>query len=385
MRNTKALKEQHTKIKDELDQMLDVCEMEERALTEEENSVYAEKEKELKSLENTIQKLEKREGTKSMSNVNTLSMEQREHEVKVINDFIRGIDSEEARAITTATQGKIIPTNISKEIIKKLEEVAPLFAMTRKLETSAGLTKVLKEAGIGKAGFVGEMTTLSKEDYQLDEVLLDQKRCGAAVEVSQHLINQADIDILGYSEDVLYRRLGYALDRTVVNGLVADNQFEGLVNAPSSCDVTINLSAEMNVLVDSFIDAVEDLHPEVQKDAVWVMNKETKKVLAKLKDKQGNYLMIRENNISTGKVQNTFLGLPIYINDAVGGKGYETTKAYLVDFNRALACSIKKDVEFFKIDSDTTNRMRGAVTLGLDMYTDVKIVCEDAIKVFKTA
>ena len=293
-------------------------------------------------------------------------------------------ENQEVRALTTTSRGNVVPTTIAPVVIKKLEEVAPLFNKIPMFNPdTTGSLEILRETNIGNAGFVGEMSGVEKKDFVLEKVKLEQRRCGSAVELSQHLINDSGIDIVGYATDILYRRLGYALDRTVVNGKIASNQFEGLVNAPETCDVEVGVKDVITYL--DFYNAYMSMHPELQAGAVWVMNRETFNKLALLTNPQtGLPLMLgQENNIVNGTPQYRLLGCEILINDAVGTEGADTTVAYLVNFQRAYAGRIIKDVEFFNISNDTSNRIKGATTLGIDMYTDAKIVDPQGIRVLK--
>ena len=63
----------------------------------------------------------------------------------------------------------------------------------------------------------------------------------------------------------------------------------------------------------------------------------------------------------------------------------EDVQAYLVNVEEAFGGIIKKDMELKHINADTKNALRGSVTMILDVYADVKIKNEQAIKVLKTA
>lgn len=395
--NIKALVEKRNAKKVELNQILETVEKEVRALSSEEDTKFSELENEIRDLDKTIEKLEARaketavevtevvaeakvqEGEKRDMNENVIL----EQEKRGISDFIRGKKTEEMRAISVSSHtGSLVPTHLSKEIIKKLEEVAPLFGMIPKLTPVSGVLEILRETNIGKGAFVGDLLNLDKGDFTMDKVKLEQRRCGSAIELSQMLINDAGIDLVGYATDVLYRRLGYALDRTIISGVVAQNQFEGLVNAPALCNKE---TATKDVLsIDDFMNVLNSMNPTRQAGAVWVMNRATFNKLALLKDGIGNYHLLRQLNVVTGQPEYRLLGCPIFINDEVGvnAEGLNTL-AYLVNFPEAYAGMIKKDVGFANISDDTQNRLKGQVTLLIDIYADVRIIQPEAIRVLK--
>lgn len=68
---------------------------------------------------------------------------------------------------------------------------APLFSMVQKLTPVNGFLEIMKEDNIGTAGFVGDMTDVAATDFTVKKVKLEQRRCGSAVELSQHLVNDA--------------------------------------------------------------------------------------------------------------------------------------------------------------------------------------------------
>lgn len=378
----KALVEKRDAKKAELKEMTDLAVNEVRGLTAEEDEKYSALEEEIRGLNATIEKLEKeeqadvvKEETQEIKETEErgISME-KDKELRGLDAFIRRADNKELREMNTTSQGGIIPTHLHSEIVEALEEVAPLFAMVPKLTPVAGNLEILREKDLGSAGFVGENADLDPTDFTFDKVKLEQRRCGSVIQLTQKLVNDSGIDIVQYSKDNLFRRLGYALDRAMVKGKVASEQFEGLVNAPESCKVESIASGV--VTIDDYMNTLNSLHPNYQAGAVWVMNRTEFNRVALMKDAVGNYYLTRD--VIDGKPQYRLFGAPIYINDAVAD-----VNAYLVNFAEAYAGMIKKETELKHINADTKNALRGSSTLVLDMYADVKIKNEDAIRVLK--
>lgn len=382
----KSLTEKKNSLIAEAEAMLEVAETEVRGLNDEENSAYEAKIKEIEDLDRTIAKMEERAKAESVEVVENRNdegekeeMNQEERELRALAAYMRGQDCEELRAMTTSTSGAVIPTHLSGEIIRKLEEVAPLFAMVPKLTPVSGTLEILKETSIDKAGFVGESSNLELKDFSMGKVKLEQRRCGSAVELSQHLINDSGIDIVGYTKEILYRRLGYALDRAIISGEKADS-FEGLNSAPEACKV--ETLANNAIAIEDFMNTLNAMHPTLQAGAVWVMSRELFNKVSLLKDGTGNFYLLRQLNVVTQKPEYKLLGCPIYISDAVEKDFSQGKKvAFLVNFNQALKGMVKKDAELKQISSDTANALKGTHTFTLDMYADVKIVDENAIKV----
>ena len=388
----KALVEKRNALLEEAKSILDKVELEVRALTNEENSEYDNKIAEINSIDLTIKKLEERAAEESVNEVIEAAVEEernmekldvKELEMRALDQLMRRRVGQELRDIKTGSNGEVIPTHLYPEVIEKLEEVAPLFNMVPKLTPEAGIIEIPRETGIGTAGFVGEMADLDVTDFTMDKVKLEQRRCGSAMEISQHIINDAGIDIVAYAKDILYRRLGYALDRTMVTGS-KETQFEGLANAPETCNV--NIGANGTIAIDDFINLLNAMHPTRQAGAVWVMSRELFNALSLLKDQSGNFYMLRQLNVVTGQPEYRLLNLPIYINDAVEADFAGSAKkvCYLVNFKEAYKGMIKKNMEIKQISGDTVQSLRGSHLLTLDIYADAKIVQPEAIRVLKT-
>lgn len=381
--------EKRNALNEQAKSMLDNAQAEVRSLTSEQETEFNNLVAQVQELDKEIEELEARSITDATAVVENnieergnQSMETKELELRALDQYIRRTEGEELRAMSTSTAGALVPTHLYEEVVEKLEEVAPIFAKVRKLTPVAGSLEILKETEIDKAGFVGEDADIDLKDFTLAKVKLEQRRAGSAVQLSQQLINDSGIDVVSYAKDVLYRRLGYALDRAMIKGTKVANQFEGLDSAPAACEVeTIGSTA---VAIDDFVNVLNKMHPTLQGGAVWIMSREVFNIVSLMKDGNGNFYLTRQSNIVDNAPQYRLLGLPILINDAVDKELVAGKKVvFLANIEEAYAGMIKKDVEFRHINGDTTNALRGSATLMLDMYADCVIKNEQAIRVLK--
>lgn len=394
MSKLKALIESKNKIAKEANAILDKSVEEVRALTEEENTDYEAKMAEVRSLEKTIELLEKRaeedaqveveerKEEQPMEEKREITLEEEQaNEIRAIEDFIKGKITDEVRAMSTSTNGGItIPTHLYNDIIKKLYEVAPLFAKARRFTPVSGVLEILKEGTLGNAAFVGEMENITATDFTFEKVKLEQRRCGSAIELSQQLVNDSGIDIVSYAKDTLIKRLGLMLDRNVVNGTKA-TQFEGLLSAPETCKVKAETAVPVN---DDYRDVVNSMPLELVGGAEWIMSRKEFNRVSKLKDALGHYYMVTD--VINGRPVYKYHGLPINITDAMPElNGTEDqVAAILVNMPEAYATMVKKGFEMKHITGDTTQALRGSHLLLLDIYADGKIINEQAIKLLVT-
>lgn len=312
----------------------------------------------------------KRETRKVEVNNMDKNMEQR----KALEGFIR---TKECRDLNTSNAGAVIPNSISEEIVEKLDETAPLFGRVRKLTPQSGKIEILKEKEIGQAGFFGEGEDLDISDFEFEKVKLEQRRAGTVIKMSQKLVNDSGIDIVDYANNLLVRRLAKTLDKAMILGTVEKEEFEGLVNAPVECEVA-PLGGEVGI--DDYMNCLNAMHPTLQDKAIWVVSRTEFNKLSLLKDAIGNYYLTRD--IIDGKPQYRLFGCEVCVSDDMAE--VEGVQAYLVNVEEAFGGIIKKDMELKHINADTQNALRGSVTMLLDIYADVKIKNEQAIRVLKS-
>ena len=118
----KALVEKRNKINAEAKALLDSVEVEKRGFAEGEEQRFLDLTAEVEKLDEEIRSLEKE---KEEDAVSVSENEERgnptmekEMEIRGLEQFIKGEVGEEARAMNTTSQGAIIPTHLSQEIIE---------------------------------------------------------------------------------------------------------------------------------------------------------------------------------------------------------------------------------------------------------------------------
>ncbi|MDN4492890.1 phage major capsid protein [Ureibacillus aquaedulcis] len=355
----------------------------------EKDELNMDKEKQLKELRATLEALE----TEQRAEAKALAVEVRtevpavdpkETETRTVEKFLRGdIYAPEVRAITTgATPGSAtIPTHLSNVIVEKLNEYAPLFARTKNFTPVNGFLEILREQAIGNAGFFGEMNTQSMtSDFTMDKVRLDQKRVGTAIELSQHLVNDSGIDVVNYAIGILSRRLGITLDDSILNGDKA-TQFEGVVLDANDKIEKVETEAVGAITIDDIFELYNTMHPEHQANAVFVMARSTFNEIAKLKDENGHYFLVRD--IATTGLTYSIFGRPVLINDNMPPFGAGLRSIVFANFGEGYATITKKGLNLKRISDDTTQALRGSQLLVLDAYMDGKILNPDAIKLLQ--
>ena len=371
----------------EYKQLINTAKSENRNLDSEETAQEKILEIEIRELNEEIEKLEKANKPKGVTN--TMNNFEFEQEKRALEQFIkREFNGEELRAITVSDPGQtgsalIIPTHLSNLIVEKLYERAPIFSRTRNFTPVNGYLEILKEGFHGTAAFVGEMAeNVTPSDFTMAKVKLDQKRVVSAIELSQHLINDSGIDVVDYAVKMLVKRIGQAIDTNVLRGQKDNGQFEGILTTAITDIDKVAAASGSAITLDELYDLYLSMNPEYLDGAVWVVSRKTFNMIAKLKDNDGKYFLV-PNVASTGTVYKLF-GQPVLIQEAMPDRkaGAGRTVVF-ANFGEGYATMTKKGLNLKHIDNDSKQALRGSALLVLDGYMDGKILNEDAIRCLK--
>ena len=143
--NLKALKEKRSKLLNELEAMIPENETEARTLTTEEIATFDEKHSEIKAIDETITRIEEVRA-KELGKEEEYKEEKNAEEVekRALENFFRGKDLiGEERALLASANTALMPLEISKTIIKKLEETCPVLEMAKRFSSKGTLRLIL--------------------------------------------------------------------------------------------------------------------------------------------------------------------------------------------------------------------------------------------------
>ncbi|MBW9317279.1 phage major capsid protein [Bacillus subtilis] len=373
--NLKALKEKRNALLDEADELLKNAEKEVRSLSADEKSKFDELTANVTDLNNQISELESRQkdGEKNEKTMEERKVDNKEKELRGIEQYLRRQDGEEVRALQTTSQGgAVIPENVEGTIVLKMEETSPVFARATKFPSVAGTLKIAKESLNSVAGFVGEGEDVSELQISFDEVKLAQKRVGAAISLSNQLINDAAVNIVDYSLNLLGRRVGKAVEKSILVG-GGGEEFSGIVNDAEVQKIPVSSA----VTIDNLMDLYNSIHPEFLASSSFIMQRGFFNQIAKMKDSMGHYYM--QNGVVNGKLTYTLFGAEVIVTDQLP----DGTPAIFGSVQDAYAVLVKKGFALQHVTGDTTQAIRGSQLLVLDGYMDGAVYNPQAISVLK--
>lgn len=343
------------------------------------------KEKTLKELRAQLEALEAQVEVPAAEVAEVRAEVEEVNELRGVEEFLKGnMYAEEVRALTTGSQSITVPTVLSNTIIEKLVEQAALFGRAKGFQPTSGTLEVLREKAIGGATFIGEQENAVVDNtLEFDKVVLEQRRAATAIELTQQLINDSGINIVDYAVGVMTKRLAREMDKSVLKGDKLAKQFEGiLTSAVAETVATVDFATATDAeLVDVLLDATLAVHPDHLDGAVFVVNRPTFNRIAKVKDADGRYLLVKD--VVNGKPAYKIFGHEILIQDHMTGAVSGEVAVAFVNFGVAYATMVKKGASMKRINADTKNALAGTELLMLDVYADGKILNEEAIKFIK--
>lgn len=232
-----------------------------------------------------------------------------EAETKAFADYIRGVVSGNVRAgeLAPANNGAIIPKTIAKKINELVYDVCPILDRSEKFNVKGKLELPFYPADSSTqitVAFASEFTDLTSSTGNFTTIELDGYLAGALTKISKSLINNTDIDLVGF----IVKRMAYDIARFIEKNLLGfgGGSVVGLGGATNATTVSGAITADDLV---SFQGTIKDVF---QDKSIWIMSPKTRDALRLLKDDVGRYLLNDDITSPFGKV---LLGKPVYVSD----------------------------------------------------------------------
>lgn len=336
MHKLKKLQEQRSALTDKMDGMLAKLDEgeETRAFTDEELAEFNKEKAQVESLTatiNAIQEQRSAEGFKPVGGSDDTANDNAEAETRSFEQFLRsgGTAKMELRSAvnwTTAANGAVLPTTIANKIIDKVKEISPLFSLATHYNIGGTLTIPYYDESTNAitVAYAEEFSELESSAGQFKSISLSHYLVGALSKISKSLINNSSFPIVDYVVGKIAEKFALWTDRELIKG--TSDKISGL----SGITQKVTTAASTVITADELID-VQDMVPDVfQPNCVWIMSKNARSAIRKLKDGEGNYLL---NKDATTKWGYTLFGRPVYISDAVDSIAAGKTPVYYGDFS----------------------------------------------------
>ena len=318
--NIKGLEEKRIDLKGQMETLLDTAKNEERAMTSEEITKFDELETEIKNIDATIEREEKRNMIENKEIAKDETIEERD--VKSFADYIRsavtGIENRAETNLTKGDNGAVIPKTIVKKIVEKVEEISPIYKMATKYNIS-GTVNVPKEDNTSDTitvAYANEFAELESRANKFATIELTGFLYGALTKIAKSLLRNSDFDLTNWVIKKMAKNIAKFIDGELING--TSGKVSGVAGSYDATNMKVTLAKASAITADELIDLQELVPDTYQSDSIWVMNRSTRKAIRKLKDGQGNYLLEKD---STSKWGYKLMGNDVYCTDRMSALG----------------------------------------------------------------
>lgn len=341
--NLKALAEQRAALLAEMEAISETAKAETRAYSEEELARADKLAAEIRAIDATYKAEEARAVLAASPKAvpvdgDITPTDKTEAEERAFAQYI--VDSKaEFRAgeLTMSANGAVIPTSIVNKIISKVKEISPLYAMATKYNIGGTITIPYYDESTSAItmGYVEEFTELESHVGQFKSIELKGYLAGTLSVLSLSLINNSQFDVLGYIVNKMAEAIANWVEKELLHG--TSQKITGL--STISAAMTVTAASQTAITADEIMELQDKVVDAFQNGACFIMNRETRSAIRKLKDSDGNYLLNRDISAKWGY---TLFGKDVYTTDNADTMAAGKTVIYYGDFS-GLAVKLSED------------------------------------------
>ena len=234
-------------------------------------------------------------------------------EERAFENYIRGaVVHERAGELDIANNGAIVPVTIAKRIIELVYDICPILDRSEKYNAKGKLEipyyPADKDTQITVA-YATEFEDLTSSTGNFTSIELSGFLAGALTKIGKSLINNTDIDVVGF----IVKRMAYDIARFIEHELlIGTTSPTAKVTGLSTATNVTTLTSSSAITADDLITFQGTIKDVFQDKAIWIMSPKTRDALRLLKDDVGRYLLNDDITSPFGKV---LLGKPVYVSD----------------------------------------------------------------------
>lgn len=259
-----------------------------------------------------------------------------EKDRKIFENAIRGIVNTDTPTMPADAKA-LIPTTVWNEIISQVIEISPVFSMADRYNITGNLVLPKYDAKNSSIvmQYADEGTTAESGKVVISQITLGGFLARCLAKISKSLINNSNFDIVGFVEAKMAQAIAQYFEHEILFG--TDNKVEGLKGIAE--DMTVTTANATKITSDELMDVQDKVIDNYQANSVWIMNRETRNAIRKLKDNEGDYLLNRD---FTAKWGYTLLGKDVYCSDAMDKMLAGKTAIYYGDLS-GLAVKVSEE------------------------------------------
>lgn len=212
---------------------------------------------------------------------------------KAFWDHARRRDNIEVRnalSIGSDTEGGyLVPDEYENTLITALNEENIIRKFAHIFTTSSGAHKIPVVSQRGTASWIDEAGTITESDDAFGQQLIGAHKVGTLIKVSEELLSDSAFNLESYFTSEFARRIGNAEEEAFLTGN-GTGKPTGIFNAAGGAEIGVTAAGATAITADELIDLFYSLKSPYRKNAIWILNDSTVKLIRKLKDSNGQYL-----------------------------------------------------------------------------------------------
>lgn len=234
---------------------------------------------------------------------------------------------------TASAGGNTVPTGFYNQLIAHLIEVSGIMQTgPTVLRTASGeAIPVPKTTAHGTAALVAEGAAFAEDDPAFGQVTLNAYKYGKLLQISQELVEDTGVDLLGYLAMAAGRAVGNAVGTHLVTG-DGSAKPNGVVTA-ATLGVTGGAGVTGAFTADDLIDLQFSVISPYRNSpsCAWLLRDATLAKVRKLKDTTNQYIW--QPSLQVG-APDVLLGKPVYTDPNVAAVGLSAKSVLFGDFSQ---------------------------------------------------
>jgi HK97 family phage major capsid protein len=190
---------------------------------------------------------------------------------------------------TDSEGGYLVPDEFERTLIEALLEENIFRSIAKVINTSSVDRKIPVVASKGTASWVDEEGEVPESDDAFGQVSIGAYKLATMIKVSEELLNDSVFNLESYIAKEFARRIGAKEEEAFFTG-DGTGKPTGIFHATGGAQLGATTASATVLTVDEVMDLFYSLKSPYRKNAIFVMNDATVKVIRKLKDGNGQYI-----------------------------------------------------------------------------------------------
>lgn len=390
MTKTKAIVEARNEMYDAAIEIVEAAEKEGRAMTAEELAQVQDYRSQVEAYDASIAEARKvkalaiaKTADGSTAIIDVEAAAKQAADIKALSDYVRFKKDvlDTATQMKTTGNGAVIPSTIVDKIIEKVKEYSPLYRLAHKYYEIGELKIPVVDTSTDDVtiDFVSdEMDAPDSHVNGFTSITLGGYVYRSIAKISKKMINNAAFDLVAWMITYFAKKIAYFFEKTLIGSASAN--CKGVLGSYDTANMQVVTASKSAITFDELIDLQEKVVQEHQPDSIFIMTRNTRKTLRKVKDADGRYLLNYDPTMPYGF---SILGKPVYLTENLGELG--TANANLIIYGNPAGLAVKEPKSY---EIDVLHELysaQGAVGIHLFGEIDSKVEDKQALAVMVAA